>query len=114
LSSSFLSLSVCLSVCLSVSDTVSLALFLPLQYFTIFGNFQKWVRDRNHGEISFWQNFGAASLAGSIAAGTVTPADVIKTRLQTAGNSYAGLWDCGTTIFRQEGVKALFKGVVPR
>ena len=44
----------------------------------------------------------------------VTPADVIKTRLQVAARagqtSYTGVIDCFRKIMREEGFKALWKG----
>jgi hypothetical protein len=45
-----------------------------------------------------------------------TPMDVVKTRLQEAGGGarYNGMLDCYAKIFQQEGVRAFFKGAVPR
>lgn len=42
--------------------------------------------------------------------------DVVKTRLQEAGGGarYKGMLDCYGKIFQQEGVRAFFKGAVPR
>ncbi|KAG7253257.1 hypothetical protein CRUP_005072, partial [Coryphaenoides rupestris] len=52
--------------------------------------------------------------AGAIAASLVTPADVIKTRLQVAARAgqttYNGVNDCFRKIMREEGFKALWKG----
>ncbi|KAI8322390.1 mitochondrial carrier [Martensiomyces pterosporus] len=58
-----------------------------------------------------------STLAGVLAAGAVTPADVIKTRLQSSSQPsppYRGLADCATRIMRAEGPGAFFKGTVPR
>ena len=48
------------------------------------------------------------------AASLVTPADVIKTRLQVAARAgqttYSGVMDCFRKILREEGPKALWKG----
>lgn len=48
------------------------------------------------------------------AASLVTPADVIKTRLQVAARAgqttYSGVVDCFVKILREEGPKALWKG----
>jgi hypothetical protein len=48
------------------------------------------------------------------AASLVTPADVIKTRLQVAARAgqttYSGVIDCFRKILREEGPKALWKG----
>ncbi|KAG0039359.1 hypothetical protein BGZ82_008581 [Podila clonocystis] len=71
-----------------------------------------------NGKISFSTIFGAGIVAGVVAASAVTPADVIKTRLQVARKpgdpAYKGIVDCFQHIVRNEGVAALFKGVVPR
>lgn len=52
--------------------------------------------------------------AGMPAASLVTPADVIKTRLQVAARAgqttYSGVMDCFRKILREEGPKALWKG----
>ncbi|KAF9966890.1 hypothetical protein BGZ70_000865 [Mortierella alpina] len=70
------------------------------------------------GKTSFSVILGAGLVAGVIAASAVTPADVIKTRLQVASKPgepvYKGIVDCFQHIVKSEGVPALFKGVVPR
>lgn len=56
--------------------------------------------------------------AGAVSGAATTPLDVVKTRLQTqpSGNDrqYTGVWQCLRTIVREEGARALFKGMVPR
>ncbi len=51
--------------------------------------------------------FMSAFIAGVPAAGLVTPADVIKTRLQVAARqgqtTYNGVIDCARKIMREEG-----------
>lgn len=51
---------------------------------------------------------------GIPAASLVTPADVIKTRLQVAARAgqttYSGVTDCFRKIMREEGFRALWKG----
>lgn len=53
-------------------------------------------------------------LKGVPAASLVTPADVIKTRLQVAARAgqttYSGVFDCFGKILREEGPSALWKG----
>ncbi|XP_078040864.1 calcium-binding mitochondrial carrier protein Aralar1 isoform X3 [Augochlora pura] len=60
----------------------------------------------------------AGALAGVPAAALVTPADVIKTRLQVVARegqtTYNGLLDCARKIFREEGVRAFWKGASAR
>ncbi|KAJ3361006.1 hypothetical protein GGF31_002466 [Allomyces arbusculus] len=68
------------------------------------------------GTVAFGSVFGSGLAAGWIAAGAVTPMDVIKTRLQAkAANAPAmSIRECFTTIVRNEGAGALFKGWLPR
>ena len=59
----------------------------------------------------------AGAAAAALAAGVVTPCDVVKTRLQVAGarRRYpGGVRECFATMLREEGAGALFKGAGPR
>ncbi|KNC86199.1 hypothetical protein SARC_01636 [Sphaeroforma arctica JP610] len=56
----------------------------------------------------------AGNIAGAVAAFACTPADTIKTRFQSEGSSYKSIGDCFKQTVKNEGVKALFKGSVPR
>ncbi|XP_062385529.1 electrogenic aspartate/glutamate antiporter SLC25A13, mitochondrial [Sardina pilchardus] len=60
----------------------------------------------------------AGALAGMPAASLVTPADVIKTRLQVAARAgqttYTGVIDCFWKILHEEGPRALWKGATAR
>lgn len=52
---------------------------------------------------------GACSVYGN------TPIDVVKTRLQGLdAHKYKGTVDCAVKIFKNEGVRAFYKGTVPR
>ncbi|PIN11294.1 Mitochondrial tricarboxylate/dicarboxylate carrier protein [Handroanthus impetiginosus] len=56
----------------------------------------------------------SGSLGGIMEAGCLQPIDVIKTRLQLdRSGSYKGIIHCGTTITKNEGVRALWKGLTP-
>ncbi|ORX85571.1 mitochondrial carrier [Basidiobolus meristosporus CBS 931.73] len=72
----------------------------------------------SNGNVSFPAVFGSGIVAGVIASGAVTPADVVKTRLQVAPKPgepvYRGFAHCFKEIVRNEGPSALFKGIVPR
>lgn len=60
----------------------------------------------------------AGALAGIPAASLVTPADVIKTRLQVAARkgemTYDGIVDCAKKIWATEGPRAFWKGTMAR
>ncbi|CAL7942556.1 unnamed protein product [Xylocopa violacea] len=60
----------------------------------------------------------AGAIAGVPAAALVTPADVIKTRLQVVARrgqtTYNGLLDCARKIYKEEGARAFWKGATAR
>ena len=77
-------------------------------------------RDRQRGgsgKVPFSVVFSSGIGAGILAAGAVTPADVIKTRLQTKrsdGVVYRGISHVAQEIYRQDGLKAFMKGAPQR
>ncbi|KAI1006207.1 Calcium-binding mitochondrial carrier protein [Podosphaera aphanis] len=64
--------------------------------------------------LGIFQLLTAGAIAGMPAAYLTTPCDVIKTRLQVEARkgeaSYTSLSHCAKTIYRDEGLKAFFKG----
>ncbi|XP_020279969.1 calcium-binding mitochondrial carrier protein Aralar1 isoform X1 [Pseudomyrmex gracilis] len=60
----------------------------------------------------------SGAIAGVPAAALVTPADVIKTRLQVVARegqtTYNGLLDCAKKIYKEEGPRAFWKGATAR
>ncbi|KAF6780272.1 hypothetical protein AHF37_00511 [Paragonimus kellicotti] len=86
-------------------------------YFPLFANFNALGPRRAPGSIEavFYWSFASGFLAGTIAAFSVTPFDVVKTRIQTIKHAqgekaFTGIIDCLVQTFRNEGVVALFKG----
>jgi len=86
-------------------------------YFPAYAHLKKYFADDN-GYNSPLTLLTAAFIAGAPAASLVTPADVIKTRLQVAARAgqttYTGVWHCFRTIIKEEGGIALWKGATAR
>lgn len=56
----------------------------------------------------------SGSLGGVVEASCLQPIDVIKTRLQLdRSGAYKGIFHCGSTTIKNEGVRALWKGLTP-
>lgn len=73
----------------------------------------------NGKELNVFELLAAGAIAGMPAAYLVTPADVIKTRLQVSAKSegpseYTSIRQATLKIFREEGFKAFFKGGIAR
>ncbi|XP_039105949.1 mitochondrial glutamate carrier 2 [Hyaena hyaena] len=84
-------------------------------YFPLFANLNNLGFNERTGKASFVHSFMSGCVAGSVAAVTVTPLDVLKTRIQTlkkglGEDSYTGITDCARKIWTQEGPSALMKG----
>jgi len=85
-------------------------------FFPLYANLKQMTANPFTGQNSFISLVTSGMVAGAIGAISVTPADVIKTRLQVAGGKekYISLANCFKTIVREEGFKPLFKGALPR
>lgn len=84
-------------------------------YFTAYSHLKTdYFGESEHKKLSMLELLSAGALAGMPAAYLTTPADVVKTRLQTEARSgqrsYSGLMDAFRTIYKEEGFSALFKG----
>ncbi|KAM9305178.1 electrogenic aspartate/glutamate antiporter SLC25A12, mitochondrial [Gastrophryne carolinensis] len=86
-------------------------------YFPVYAHSKTLLADER-GHIGAFQLLTAGAVAGVPAASLVTPADVIKTRLQVAARAgqttYSGVIDCFRKILREEGATALWKGAGAR
>ncbi|KAI9530168.1 hypothetical protein NQZ68_004185 [Dissostichus eleginoides] len=86
-------------------------------YFPVYAHTKAKLADED-GSLGALQLLTAGAIAGIPAASLVTPADVIKTRLQVAARagqtSYSGVIDCFRKILKEEGFKAFWKGTGAR
>ncbi|XP_056373882.1 mitochondrial glutamate carrier 2 [Hyla sarda] len=84
-------------------------------YFPLFANINKLGQKSPQVKAPFYHSFIAGCFAGSVAAVAVTPLDVLKTRIQTlkkglGEDTYNGIVDCASKIWRNEGPAAFMKG----
>lgn len=85
-------------------------------YFTVYSHLKKdtFGEGFDGKKLGFVETLSAAAIAGMPAAYLTTPADVVKTRLQSEARKgethYKGLMHCFKTILKEEGPAALFKG----
>ncbi|XP_071603459.1 electrogenic aspartate/glutamate antiporter SLC25A12, mitochondrial isoform X2 [Heliangelus exortis] len=86
-------------------------------YFPVYAHSKLMLADEN-GRVGGLNLLAAGAIAGVPAASLVTPADVIKTRLQVAARAgqttYSGVVDCFRKILHEEGPSALWKGAGAR
>ncbi|KFU88561.1 Calcium-binding mitochondrial carrier protein Aralar1, partial [Chaetura pelagica] len=86
-------------------------------YFPVYAHSKLMLADEN-GHVGGLNLLTAGAIAGVPAASLVTPADVIKTRLQVAARAgqttYSGVVDCFRKILREEGASAFWKGAGAR
>ena len=86
-------------------------------YFPSYAHMKKKLADEN-GHNSPLSLFCAGFIAGVPAAGLVTPADVIKTRIQVrekqGQTQYKGVIDAMFKIYQEEGPRAFWKGAGAR
>ncbi|KAF0683575.1 Aste57867_24432 [Aphanomyces stellatus] len=95
----------------------SACLLRDIPYAIIFFPMYATIRDMGtdvDGNVSMSSVVFAGCAAGATAAGTVTPADVVKTKRQMKGATYTGTIDCFQKVYAEGGMSALFKGAGPR
>lgn len=74
--------------------------------------------NKTEGDMCAVENLMIGAFAGTMAAATTTPLDVIRTRMMTqksgAAAAYKNVFDCVVKTVYKEGAGALVKGIVPR
>jgi len=65
------------------------------------------------GKESLPMNIFCAVTAGVVSSSLCNPADVLKVRLQSGPGASQGLWPAFRAIHRREGLRGLWRGVVP-
>lgn len=79
---------------------------------------RRWAEHQDVSTVSPVQGAMCGSVAGSFAAASTTPLDVVKTRLMlgkdSQGRVYVSALDTFQRIYREEGPRKLFAGVGPR
>jgi len=85
-------------------------------FFPAYSNVKLYLTNPETGESSIVKNLLAGTAAGCLAAGIMTPSDVVKTRFQQAGGleKYGNLTNCAKQTWKQEGFWAFYKGAIPR
>lgn len=66
------------------------------------------------GELNIFQRFVCGSMAGAISQSVIYPMEVLKTRLcLRATGQYGGIFDAAKRIYKNERLKAFYRGYVP-
>uniref|UniRef100_A0A915PHS9 Uncharacterized protein n=1 Tax=Setaria digitata TaxID=48799 RepID=A0A915PHS9_9BILA len=104
-----------------IGPTVARDVSFSVLYFPLFAYLESLAPRSNdkNGETVFYASFCAGLTAAAFSSFTVTPLDVIKTRMQLISRGdgeteYRNIYDAFTKILRYEGPQALFKGAMCR
>lgn len=82
--------------------------------FALYEQIKRYLKGSSNKELASWERFIAGAMAGAIAQTSIYPLEVMKTRLAlgTTGQ-YKGISDCAVQLFKQNGIKAFYRGYVP-
>ncbi|KAA8905003.1 calcium-binding mitochondrial carrier SAL1, partial [Sphaerosporella brunnea] len=69
-------------------------------------------------KLPVWTTLGIGAVSGSVGASVVYPINLLRTRLQAQGTShhpqtYTGMWDVTMRTYKSEGVRGMYRGLVP-
>lgn len=74
------------------------------------------INDSSDQSAQVWANIICATAAGVISSTVANPTDVLKVRMQVHGKDshrQMNLWRCFYEIYKYEGLRGLWRGVVP-
>merc|ERR1719378_1507735 len=84
--------------------------------FGVMISLKNWYKDGDENkEIPLYLSALFGAIAGAASVFGNTPIDVIKTRMQgLEAHLYKGTIDCVVKTWKEEGIKAFYKGTIPR
>ncbi|RWS28810.1 calcium-binding mitochondrial carrier protein SCaMC-1-B-like protein [Leptotrombidium deliense] len=75
---------------------------------------KRFIRGNTNRELSIYERFLSGSLAGALSQSVIYPMEVLKTRLCLRNTGqYNGILDASRKIYKNERLKAFYKGYVP-
>ena len=82
--------------------------------FAVFNNLKRW-RTAGHRDLELYESLALGSVAGAVSCYVTMPIDVVKTQMQgLSAGSHKNAFGCFTSILKENGVFALWRGTVPR
>lgn len=82
--------------------------------YSIYSPIKKLLNRDSNENASLWKKIVAGSLCGCFASAICNPTDLVKVRMQTYGPTlYSSIFDATRKIYRSEGLKGFFVGVIP-
>jgi len=101
--------------CTRALGLVYFAIFPSLSFFfSSYDYLKRLLVDTDTRTVSSHKLLLAGALSATLASGLVTPADVVKTRLQNGTREYKSYTECVRHILSDGGYKAFFRGLTPR
>ncbi|KAK2157599.1 hypothetical protein LSH36_188g05004 [Paralvinella palmiformis] len=70
------------------------------------------IGEEERGAIDFIEFMAAGATSKTIATCIAYPHEVARTRLREEGNKYHGFWQTLATVFKEEGVRGMYRGLV--
>eukprot|EP00878_Enallax_costatus_P010030 GHUV01010469.1.p1 GENE.GHUV01010469.1~~GHUV01010469.1.p1 ORF type:complete len:213 (+),score=50.42 GHUV01010469.1:937-1575(+) len=65
-------------------------------------------------DVTPWERMVCGGISGAVGQGLVYPLDTVRTRLAVChADEYGGIWQTAVRLYRTEGFKAFYRGLVP-